>query len=321
MFFPKATINSGCLRSRGSCFTWRQAGWQQLGRSPGAFGSQNRGSRWHKRGAGEAAAFPWPVPGLGAQHPHRRERGGLRCFFALFQQQVSKYFWKTCSTWKLNKSNTSLQPGSCRPPLLAHWFWRKSLFNSVLEANCSTLVWASLGRLGPATKKTDYPNLTMERVGETVGEFKPIYKSLLWKLHKTMFFFKKMQWPISHGAHVPSSIADVHPGVWGPACPEPRHRHQPEVSELSPHGNQTPLMCLSSGSQDQKSPSPMETGAGRMRSHGISEAIRSNWRASRSQHSHTDLPPLPAAQKGFTLRRANNVCAPALPTDPTTGSS
>lgn len=130
---------------------------------------------------------------------------------------------------------------------------------------------------------------------ESVGQFKTICASL-WKLNKTtglLFFYKKMLQPTSRRANIPFSPADLlvqhHPRVtWVPhgrehpmaagVCTRSAPGQRPrELMELLPQDNQTPLICLSSSSWDQKSPSPMETGAGsKERSHGISAAIRGN---------------------------------------------
>lgn len=50
----------------------------------------------------------------------------------------------------------------------------------------------------------------MERVMDSVGQFKTVCVSLLWKLNKTMFFLKKnLLLPSSRRAHIPFSLADL----------------------------------------------------------------------------------------------------------------
>lgn len=110
------------------------------------------------------------------------------------------------------------------------------------------------------------------------------------EMKQTHSFFQKMLQP---RAYIPSSVADLlvqhRPRVvrvlHSPSLPRPAGartrsaagQHQRALMELLLHDNQTPLICLSSSSRDQKSPSPMETGAGSNEtSHGISEAIRGN---------------------------------------------
>lgn len=120
----------------------------------------------------------------------------------------------------------------------------------------------------------DYPKGTMEGAIERVREVLTICVGLLCKLEKTMYFFPKtMLQPGSLRAYDPFSITHllVQHHIRGTGCCPCRElalaSHPLELMELLQE-NQTPLICLSSSSRDQKSPSPMETGA------GISEAIR-----------------------------------------------
>lgn len=151
----------------------------------------------------------------------------------------------------------------------------------MLETKCSYLVSEILWCSGSATKKTGYPTLTVGRVREMWENFK-LFVFLCHGNKQRHIFFQKRK----------SAAAQLRQGMYSLFhrwCPG-QHRpgavwvtlqtpalHRWVLMELLLHGNQTPLICLSSSSRVQKPPSPMETGAGSNKtSHGISKAIRGN---------------------------------------------